>query len=276
MFPDEVTVRCPVAIEPWSGATHSGVLWQAERRRFQLEIPDVARYLVHDGVSVDIDPHGNAEPATVQRFLEMTPMAALYLQRGNPVLHAAVAVNPAGSAVMLAGDSSAGKSTLLATLLRRGWGMLTDDVAPVVVNSNGIPVVPSLSGVVQLWPDSVQWTTNSSTFEDATEACSGLRQAVDCSSQLVVGFAPIRSIYWLGTHSLDTMEERAMVGVSRLSALGSMAYNSRIAAALLDRSSLLRVFGRIVGSDVSISRVLRPRHRWLVEELADLVEQGGS
>ena len=56
---------------------------------------------------------------------------------------------------MLAGNSSVGKSVLLAALIQRGWGLLTDDLAPLTLDDAGVPVaVPTWSELV-LAPDTV-------------------------------------------------------------------------------------------------------------------------
>ena len=54
---------------------------------------------------------------------------------------------------MLAGDSGSGKSVLLTALVQRGWGLLTDDLAPVTLDDDRVPVaVPTWPEVI-LWPD---------------------------------------------------------------------------------------------------------------------------
>jgi hypothetical protein len=53
------------------------------------------------------------------------------------VLHSSVINTPKG-AVLMMGKSRAGKSTLLGTFLKRGYSMIADDKAGIVVNKNGI------------------------------------------------------------------------------------------------------------------------------------------
>jgi hypothetical protein len=55
-----------------------------------------------------------------------------------------------------------------------------------------------------------------------------------------------------------------------------MAYNRRIASALLDRTSYLTVAGAVAGSGIPIRRLIRPRGRWTAGELADIVEDGAE
>lgn len=119
---------------------HGGVLWRGCAGRFWMEIPEVARYLVEDGQRLTVEPFEGADPEEVARFAASTPAAAAYLQRGLPVLHAGVAVGPKG-AIVLAGDSSAGKSILLEALLSRRWAIVSDDMAPLSISPGSFQVL---------------------------------------------------------------------------------------------------------------------------------------
>jgi hypothetical protein len=253
MRTDATVIRRPTPVTDLADAPHSGVLWRAAPGRLLLDIPDVARYLVSHGNLVEINPCDGVEAGQVQRFLRMTPTAALYLQRGTPVLHAAVAADAAGRAVVLAGDSGSGKSVLLTALVQRGWGVLTDDLAPVTLDDDGVPVaVPTWPEVI-LWPDSAG-------------------PAADWDVRFVDETRPIRAIWWLGLHGFDPVEVHDVEGMARFEALGAMAYNRRIASALLDRASYLRVAGTVAGSGIPIRRLIRPRGRRTADELADIVD----
>jgi hypothetical protein len=254
---DGAVVRCPAAVTDLPSAPHSGVLWRAAPGRLRLDVPDVARYLISHGNLVEINPRDGAEAGEVQRFLRMTPTAALYLQRGIPVLHAAVVADAGGRAVVLAGDSGSGKSVLLAALARRGWGLLTDDLAPVTLDDGRVPVAVPTWPEVNLWPGS-----------------AGPAAAADLDVRFVDEARPIRAIWWLGIHSFDPIEVHSVEGVSRFEAFSAMAYNRRIASALLDRASYLGVAGTIAGSGIPIRRLIRPRGRWTADDLADIVEDG--
>jgi hypothetical protein len=254
---DGCVIRCPASVGDLAAAPHSGVLWRAAPGRLLLEVPEVARYLVSAGKLVEIELAGGGA-GEVRRMLRMTPTAALYLQRGIPVLHAAVAANAAGQAVMLAGNSSVGKSVLLAALLQRGWGLLTDDLAPVTLDEAGVPVA------LPTWPEMTQFGP------------SGSRQTVGAEASFVAEARPIKAIWWLGVHRFDPIKVHGIEGADRFEAFGAMAYNRRIASALLDRASYLRVGAAVAGSGIPIRALIRPHGLWTADELADIVEDGSE
>jgi hypothetical protein len=78
-----------------------------------------------------------------------------YVQRlrGVTCLHAS-AVNIEGTAVAFAGQVGAGKSTLAAEFVRRGFPLVSEDVVPLQPASDAILVQPGHPNV-GLWPDSV-------------------------------------------------------------------------------------------------------------------------
>lgn len=246
------------------GATHTGVLWQARRGAYLLDVPDVARYLVAEGARVSVDANAGADPDEVERYLGTTPLAALHLQRGQPVLHAAWVVPPDGSAaVVLAGDSATGKSTLAAALARRGWHVGADDLTPVGLVGDQVVAAATGSSLV-LWPGVVE---RMSDLDATPEGPDGLRRRVAATA--AHNAMPIASIFWLGHHNLPDIESSPVAGAKAFHAISRMAYNSRVADALLDRSAYFDVATSL--ARLPIARLVTPRGRWSVEEAADLV-----
>jgi hypothetical protein len=72
--------------------------------------------------------------------------AALRRIRSHVLLHAGV-VERRGRAVILAGGSGAGKSTLVLELVRRGFGLLSDDVAAIRLSDGRVEPFPRSLGM---------------------------------------------------------------------------------------------------------------------------------
>lgn len=244
------------------GATARGILWQAAPGRFLLDVPEVSQYLVEDGRLVTIEPAPQAGKDKVNRFFQMTPLAALLFQRRITAFHAAAA-GPQG-AVLLAGDSCAGKSTLLMELLKRGWKMLSDDLSVVALNGNGT------ASALPTFPDVVLWRDTLDKFN--IENTGKYRQTVCMEEQFTNIPQRLKAIYWLLVHNKNEIEISSTEGVDRFSALSKLLYNTRVADALLDRTSYMQSAAAIT-RNVSIRTLLRTKGRWSIEELADVVEQ---
>lgn len=245
------------------GATARGILWQAAPGRFLLDVPEVSQYLVEDGRFVTIEPAPQAGKDKVNRFFQMTPLAALLFQRGITAFHAAAAAGPQG-AVLLAGDSCAGKSTLLMELLKRGWKMLSDDLSVVSLNGNGT------ASALPTFPDVVLWRDTLDKFN--IENTGKYRQTVCMEEQFTNTPQRLKAIYQLLVHNKNEIEISSTEGVDRFSALSKLLYNTRVADALLDRTSYMQSAAAIA-RNVSMRTLLRPKGRWSSEELADVVEK---
>jgi hypothetical protein len=246
------------------GASAKGVLWQAAPRRFLLDAPAVARFLVDAGHTITIDPANQSEAAAVGRLLRMTPLAALLYQRQILAFHAAAAANSHG-AILLAGDSGAGKSTLLKALLERGWTMLADELSAVDLDRNGKPRVWPIFPEIRLWQNR----------KESTSGWGSNWRHLPTNGQFACAPQPLRAIYWLTMYNADRIERETLEAMERFRAPASLAYNSHIADVLLDRVAYMRN-AAVIAQAVPIYRLRRPRGKWTVEELADRVEAGMS
>jgi hypothetical protein len=265
MLPDflsDISVKIAAVPPHIEGATAHGVLWQAAPRSFLIDAPDVARYLVEEGSCITIDPSPQADETDMRRFFRMTPLVALLFQRGILAFHAAAVAGPAG-AILIAGDSGAGKSTLLAALLKRGWLFLADDLAAVNLDQNGLPMVYPHFPEVMLWTDTMEKLE----FENVGKG----RQRLPMKEQFIATPQPLRAICRLSVHK-DEIEISSIEGVKLFNTLTTLSYNSRIADALLDRTAFMRTAAAIART-VPLHSLRRPRGRWCVDELADLLEK---
>jgi len=254
-----------------AGATSTGVLWQAVPGRFLLSVPGVARYLVEGGDTITIDAEGDAEPDEVNRLMRSTPLAAVYLQRGMPVLHAAVVIPPGGAgAIVLAGDSGSGKSVLAAALWARGFQVLADGLAPLAVDDHGEPVVLPTAGELILWPDAVE-RLGLARSEPAACGPEGRRRRFEASDGFSARACPVASIWRLVNHNADNVEVVDIKGAARFAAISTMAHNSRIASALLDRRKYMSMASAIAASAIPMRALVRPSGRWSAGEMADTV-----
>ncbi|MBL0225866.1 MAG: hypothetical protein IPQ16_09915 [Geobacteraceae bacterium] len=247
----------------------AGVLWQAHQRRFLLDVPDVARYLVEDGRRVTIDAAVGADVATIERNLCMAPLAALLYQQGKVAFHAAAVGNEHG-AILLAGDSGAGKSTLLMELQRRGWTVLADDLTAAELNAGGVISILPTSSTVVLWPDVLKGfgIENSSLPQHDTRRKSFTPVMQDEHHSTY----PLRAVYRLGIYRKNDCLLESADASNWFSMLGAIMYNSQIADAQCDRITFMR-FASNLSQHVPMSRLKRPWQPWTVSVLADLVEE---
>lgn len=121
----------------------------------RFAVPDVATYLVAaDGRWVTLDPLMECSAPDIRVFLLGTVFGILCYRRGLVPLHASC-VRVGDGAVVLAGQSGVGKSTLAAAFVRHGHAVLADDVTVVDVLAPGGPRVLPAFPRLNLWHDAM-------------------------------------------------------------------------------------------------------------------------
>ncbi|MCL2336764.1 MAG: hypothetical protein FWC60_05025, partial [Firmicutes bacterium] len=128
---------------------------QAAKDKFLFSVPGVARYYVTNGNSIIVEPAANAQEVNVRLFLLGTSFGALLMQRGILPLHGSVIVVNGGG-VLFTGVSGAGKSTLLAAFRKLGYSFVTDDVAAITIDDDGVALVQPSYPQQKLWRDSAE------------------------------------------------------------------------------------------------------------------------
>lgn len=265
-FLNDVTiVKASVQVK-LDGAISRGVLWQAAPDSFLLDLPGVARYLVQSGSTVTVDPAEGENYGRVERFFQMTPLAALLYQRNVLAFHAAAVADNRG-AILLAGDSGAGKSSLLAALVERGWTMLADELSVVTGDTEGHLFVQPMFPEVALRPYVLEKMGISAEHLLPADANRLLLAWPDHFAEAA---QPLRAVYWLGTHGQDEIEMTEVSGSARFQTLGMLLYNSHVADVLMNRVAYMSC-ATMVARSASIYSIKRPRGVWSVDKLADII-----
>jgi hypothetical protein len=144
--------------------------------------------------------------------------------------------------------------------------MLSDDLAVADV-VHGQVIAHSICPDIFLWRNSLEklkvdgYLTK---YHDAHRIGFSLPGKFDEATR------SIAAIIQLGVHSESKISVVNIEGMSRFAAIGAMLYNSRIADALFNRVVYLNKVAAIA-QKIPICRVWRPRGRWSVGELADIV-----
>ena len=128
-----------------------GVLYECAPSRFLFRMEGIASFLASDGCHIQVQPEAGAQPEDIRVFLLGSVLGAVLHQRGMLVLNASV-VEKDGRALIFAGRSSVGKSTLAAGLSQRGYRVVADEMA-VFSFSNGSPLVEPGPPYLKIWHD---------------------------------------------------------------------------------------------------------------------------
>jgi len=151
----QVTIRRGPVPDALHEPSMTGPTWQIANKKFLLNVPNVARFMLQNGEQIVFAPESEASVEDVPIFILRTVFGILLHQREQIVLHAsAVEVN--GTAIVFCGASGAGKSTLAAALAQRGYRLITDDVCAISLSSVGAGIVHPDGRQLKLWAQAIE------------------------------------------------------------------------------------------------------------------------
>lgn len=243
--------------------------YQAAPGRFLLHVAHVGRYYVAGGELIVIEPDQPAKTEVLRLFLLGTAFGALLLQRGVLPMHGS-AVVVKGQAIIAAGFSGAGKSTLLATFRNRGAAFLSDDIAVVTGDEEGLAWVQPGYPQQKLWKDSAEHMGM-----DVDNLPVILSEVDKYAIPAEKGFCrrPVRLAAVCELQAADRREPAMirLAGPDKITVLLRHSYRYCLVAGLGLREDHFRICAS-VARQISVCRLLRPSGRFSPAEQAQLVE----
>jgi len=183
--------------------------------------PGRAQYWCPDSHNILVDPAGGADPRAVSEGLCAFAIPALLWMRGDILLHAAAAVIPgADSAIIIAGHSGTGKTTVLTQLAEAGARIVADDI----VRLDADLTISGLPGLLRLGSGGVDRTV-----------APGQRCAA----------APLGVVHVLAERSRQTPAFRPLSVSQRMHALLAYQYRPRVPRMLGLARTMLPKLARI-------------------------------
>jgi hypothetical protein len=153
--PADVTIRFGTVPQTLDGARLSRPKFDADDRSVLFRVDRVGRFLVRDAREVIVDPDPGAETPWIVHPLLSGVMAVVLQGRGVLTLHAS-AVRVGSEAVVFAGASGTGKSTLAAYLASCGHVVQSDGFV-AIADTSATPMVLAGPATQKLWPDAAEW-----------------------------------------------------------------------------------------------------------------------
>jgi len=227
------------------------------------------RIYVKDGKEVIIDKDYCSDMSAVSVYLLGSVMGALLHMRDYVPMHASTVLTDKG-AILFTGVSGAGKSTIAYALHRRGYKVITDDIAPIKFCKEQLVVYPGYPKF-KLWEDSLKINRSFDIEKDQIRD-SFNKYYVNFSEEIEDKPYPIHKIYHLRTHNDDkilTIEKTKEI--DRLKVLTANTYRRAYIKGLKKEIPHFRV--KVKLAKLPMTTIDRPQRPDNFEEYVDRVEE---
>lgn len=151
-YPIDVVIKYGKIPRHIVNAKNKGVLYESKQNDFLFRLENVSSYRVQNGNTITVQPNEKATSEEIRLFLLGSTMGGLLHQRGILPIHGS-AVEKDNKALIIAGASSSGKSSLAAGMSELGYSIISDDISVIEFqNENKVMVQPG-TPYLKLWND---------------------------------------------------------------------------------------------------------------------------
>ena len=248
-----------------------GVSCAAASGKCLIDIPNIARYLVRDGLEISVQTAESADISAIRLFLLGTAMGALLHQRRLLPLHGS-AISTSRGAVAFIGASGTGKSTVAGAFALRGYEILGDDIC--AVDTGGSVSVVRGSPYLMLWKDALDQL--GLLTRDYRRVREGLEKYfLPVPSATTLKPIPLHAIYVLEPQSTSDFTLSPIRGLGRLQVLAHNTFRQQF----VEPMGLSPSHSDLVMGTARAGRIVRvqfPRRGTGIGNLADLLERDFS
>lgn len=233
-----------------------------------FKVRDTGIFLVENGQKISFSPLPYADENKIRLYILGTCFGALLLQRKTLPLHgSAVAIE--GRAYAIIGERGAGKSTLASALITKGYFLLSDDIIPISLNKDNIPIVIASYPQQKLWEQSLTaFGMDTAKFNPLFERET--KYAVPVVDQFQANPLKLGGVFELIKSDTENVILNKVQGLERFPLLYKHTFRSFLIPKLGLSEWHFQYNTRFVNK-VNIYQLRRPESRFTALDLADVI-----
>jgi len=241
-----------------------GVKYQASKNEFLLEVDNIARYYVCNGIKIIVDLFKENADEEVRLFLLGSAFGALFLQRGLLPIHGS-SIKTGTSATIFTGLSGVGKSSMAAYLINLGYQAMADDISVVNDNLDVVPGFPNL----KIWDDVLK------KLDITNESLSQIRPDIKKYKLSIIDNyfnqdLPLRNIVILASKNSPGFEYEELKGMKKFNAIRKNTYRHKFVLGLEKQEDHFQILNKLLPK-IKVFRVSRPQSGLMLKELGDFI-----
>ena len=246
--------------------------FQVKGNEFFMEVNRIARYLVRNGNEIFIDPHEQADRASVYLFLAGSAFGVLLHQRCMLPLHGSSFVYN-GKGVVICGASGAGKSSVVASFCQNEGIFINDDITPLNITDSQTTIFPICTRI-KLWDDTLEKLNLTST------SLEKIRPTIE-KYYLPVSDACIEEkrfdqLYILATHNKEEFIVKELNGVEKYNAIRHQIYRKMYLKGMPETEKTYFRQLLKLSTQIAVKQIVRPSKCDVRETMAFIRKEIGE
>ena len=265
--PDLVIKKADLSLL-WTDLAEANKYFVIKENLLMFHVPNAAIYLIQNGKEMYVSPVEGVSEDVVRLYILGSCMGAMLMQRKVLPLHGS-AIEIDGKVYAIVGESGAGKSTLASAFLKRGYYLLSDDIIPVTLSEEQIPIVTPAYPQQKLWLESLnQFEMEPSLYRPIHDRET--KFAVPVTSQFVSEPLPLAGVFELVKSEKEEIDIQPIKKLERLSTLFTHTYRNFF----INESGLMawhfHLSTKII-EKINLYQLRRPATRFTAHDLTELI-----
>ena len=233
-----------------------------------LNLPAIGKYLARNGNEIILDPKTTATKDEIRLFLLGSVMGTILHQRGFLPLHGS-AVQIHHGACIIIGNSATGKSTLAASLSKKGFPLISDDLSAISLDQEGTCQIHPGIPFIKLWKDVSGIMYPGKELNKVRPQIEKYKLPVDPGISLTEQ-SPVRKIILLTTKNEAGFEVLEVSGAHKLKLMREHIFRDQVMKGLGLMENHFKLLSQLV-NQAGLYHISRPSRPLQIEELSDLV-----
>ena len=245
-----------------------GILYETGPNDFLFKMDAICSYRVQNGNLITVQPKDESRNDELHLFLMGSVMGALLQQRSILTIHGSSIVKQ-DEAIVFAGFAASGKSTLVATLDKRGYSVASDDISAIAINKKNNCLLYTGLPYIKLWKD----VKDSLNFNDTMfRVRPQLEKYIIPTQNQSEGKYEVTKIFILQiSNNQDYMIEE-IIGAEKFNLLKTHTYRQKF---LFGQGKMEIYFNNlaILAKSTKMFLLKRPPSPLMIDEFANFVEE---